>query len=433
MRKKVINRWITMLCIISVFLCWVGGVSWGKKIELVYSYWGSTVEKEAVETMINEFNKLQPNIKAKGLHIPQNYAMKLQTMIAAGNAPDVMKMGQTSFRDWADRNAYLELNPFLEEDPDVSLETWARVKVENYTVDGKFYGVSGCLEPMLIFYREDLFDEAGVSYPPAEEPWTWDEFLSAAKKLTKEEGGQITQYGVETADRWLINASYVLANGGKVFNESVTETLLAEPEAVEALQRLVDLELKHRVDPQSRFLQLIGAGSLEALGTGRVAMLMEGHWVLGDLAQMEFPLNIGVIPKMKDFTYLDVSSTTVISKDTKYPKEAWELFKHANIAASGIVPLCQYGIWVPSVKSLLFTPEGRQLWLTEGMHPSHFVEAVLATVLHATRTPATLTDGMEEIIGKVLTPTFDKIWLGEISVKKGMEEAALMINEILAR
>ena len=34
---------------------------------------------------------------------------------------------------------------------------------------------------MLLFYNQDLFDQAGVAYPTAD--WTWDDAMTAAKAI----------------------------------------------------------------------------------------------------------------------------------------------------------------------------------------------------------------------------------------------------------
>ena len=64
-------------------------------------------------------------------------------------------------------------------------------------VDGKIYGISSCIVAPVLYYNMDLFDAAGMPYPPAnpDEMWNWDEFVAAAKKLTIKQGNRTVQFG----------------------------------------------------------------------------------------------------------------------------------------------------------------------------------------------------------------------------------------------
>ena len=68
---------------------------------------------------------------------------------------------------------------------------------------------------MLMYYNKDVFDAAGVPYPPAkaDQAWTWDQFIEIAQKLTKDRSGKtadqegfnpndIDTYGVATPLQW---------------------------------------------------------------------------------------------------------------------------------------------------------------------------------------------------------------------------------------
>ena len=47
---------------------------------------------------------------------------------------------------------------------------------------GKVYGVPALVDNLALVYNKKVFDAAGVAYPSA--TWTWDDFRTAAKKLT---------------------------------------------------------------------------------------------------------------------------------------------------------------------------------------------------------------------------------------------------------
>ena len=55
--------------------------------ELPFTFWGSPQEKRAVDDMIASFNESHPGITVRGQHIPTDYGIKLNTMIAGGTPP----------------------------------------------------------------------------------------------------------------------------------------------------------------------------------------------------------------------------------------------------------------------------------------------------------------------------------------------------------
>ena len=74
---------------IAVFIL-VGSRLEAKPAELVFTYWGSPFQYQAVEKIIQQFNHQHANIRVRAQHIPySNYTTKLLTMVAAGTAPDV--------------------------------------------------------------------------------------------------------------------------------------------------------------------------------------------------------------------------------------------------------------------------------------------------------------------------------------------------------
>jgi ABC-type glycerol-3-phosphate transport system substrate-binding protein len=63
----------------------------------------------------------------------------------------------------------------------------------SYTFDGKVYAAGAKIEPMLLYYNEDLFRAAGIKTPAelyAEGAWTWAAFAEAARALTSDRDGQ---------------------------------------------------------------------------------------------------------------------------------------------------------------------------------------------------------------------------------------------------
>ena len=58
--------------------------------EIVFSSWGSITEVEILKKIITDYEKENPNVKIKFLHIPQNYFQKIHLLFASKTEPDVI-------------------------------------------------------------------------------------------------------------------------------------------------------------------------------------------------------------------------------------------------------------------------------------------------------------------------------------------------------
>ncbi len=131
----------------------------------------------------------------------------------------------------------------------------------NYA-DQPVYFLPWTIGTMILGYRADLFEEAGIvdENGKAKAPETWDGFLEDAKKLTVDlDGdGKIDRYGIGwyagrisdgITQQWLpFHASF----GAAFWDEKTwqAEGIINSPEAVEACNYFVDFNLKHHVvDP----------------------------------------------------------------------------------------------------------------------------------------------------------------------------------------
>src|SRR3712207_1217310 len=61
----------------------------GETVTISMLGWGSPLEKENVDKGLKLFQEQNPGITVEWLHTPQDYATKLQTMLAGGTPPDV--------------------------------------------------------------------------------------------------------------------------------------------------------------------------------------------------------------------------------------------------------------------------------------------------------------------------------------------------------
>ena len=137
--------------------------------------------------------------------------------------------------------------------------------VDPWSLQGKWYGLGNELNTVLLTYRHDLFDKAGVKGPLK----TWDDVIDAGKRLT---AAQVT-HGISFLTTGTAGHFHVLSIiGGGGYLENGNKLTINHQANQRALQYLVDLAHKHK------------AGVLEAdvLGAERDAAYNAGK-VGGDI------------------------------------------------------------------------------------------------------------------------------------------------------
>ena len=115
------------------------------------------------------------------------------------------------------------------------------------TVNGKLLAIPFTYDLRTLFYRTDLFQEAGVAAPPT----TWDEFVDVAKKVNRPPDvyGFLT---VGKGDPVLREFSDLLwENGGDYLEQGLkpSRPMWNNAAGVEALTWFQDLVWKHKVSP----------------------------------------------------------------------------------------------------------------------------------------------------------------------------------------
>ena len=107
--------------IIVAILILVGSRLEAKPAELVFTYWGSPFERQAVKKVLQHFNQQQANIRVRAQHISfSNYTTKLLTMVAAGTAPDIAYIPDPMISKWASAGWLMDLSDYFQNDPEAN-------------------------------------------------------------------------------------------------------------------------------------------------------------------------------------------------------------------------------------------------------------------------------------------------------------------------
>ncbi|MFA5336325.1 MAG: sugar ABC transporter substrate-binding protein [Candidatus Omnitrophota bacterium] len=395
-----------------------------KRVPVKVAFWGSPEEIEIITATLNNWQKSHPDIQVKLEHIPfGSYVSKILTEIAGRAAPDIIASEVNMFVSFADKDVFLDLNPYVQKDSAFNLGDFFPEVVDRYTVNGKVLSIPRDTAPMAcIYYNKKLFDEAGLPYPT--DDWDWNDLLEKAKKLTKaDKDGKVTQYGFYS-DMW---PNFVLSNGGKMVDnvKKPTKCLLGSKESQEGLQFLVDLSQKYKVSPTSNTFRNQGLGVIQMFMMQRVAMFHSGIWETPIVKKVkDFDWDVAMFPKGPNGIRKFATGGTGygILKSTKYPDEAWEVLK-ALSGDEGQIMLADSGLAQPANKKIA---EGEHFALSTSvpLNKKMLNEAVKMTVYDPFHSK------WREIRDLYIYPEFDLMFNGLKSVQDAVDAIVPKANEL---
>lgn len=287
-------------------------------VKLTFLVWGSQENVPIREAIVKAFEESHPNIKVETIFAPSGYWDKLNAMIAAGTPPDVFWLSYQDVPSYVEKGMLYNLKELADKDPEFQSykKEYLPIVLQGYEYEGGFYGLPNAYNPLLVYYNQDLFDEAGVVAPT--KAWTWDEFIRAAQKMT---GGD--RWGFIPNGYWL---PFLWQAGGEVLSADRKKVTINSTQAIEGLQFFQDLAFRHKVAPPPGAVTM---SARDLFARGYAAMYVDGGWRFPAYMDQGFTVNWGVVPypkKVREATQVAYDGGVVFS-GTKHPKEAWELVK----------------------------------------------------------------------------------------------------------
>lgn len=188
--------------------------------------------------------------------------------------------------------------------------------VEGLQQDGKQLAVPYDLGPYVLYYNKDMFDAAGLPVPTP--GWSKEEFLSAAKALTKD--GKYAFAADGTPDTWL---PYTLSIGGDYIKDGKPD--LTNEKVVEGFSWVTELVTEEKIAPAP---PATGASNWTAdqWRSGNVAMYVDGPWqLINAKANVDFTVGLGTVPATDGTSITTMSGTGFgVTTGCANPDEAWQ-------------------------------------------------------------------------------------------------------------
>lgn len=322
--------------------------------------WVWDINKPALESTLDSFHEMHPDVEVviEDLGNQNVYDRGLAGCAAGGfDMPDVYLVENNEAEVfWAQfPDCFLDLRELGAAD---LLPEFPDFKWSELTVGDAIYAIPYDSGPTAVFYRRDLYEEAGIDPASIE---TWEDFAEAGTVMNETFQGNVKMATVSKGgdDEWF----RMLANqaGCFYFDQDASEVTVAEPgcvQAMETLKMLWDASVLHAGGwvEQIQFIQNDSAASA-----------FFGSWY-GGVIQAEAPDQAGqwgvyLTPALEEGGVRASNlggSALAIPASTDHPEIAYDFVTNALVDEENQLEiLFEHGL-TPSLLSLLDAPELEQ-------------------------------------------------------------------------
>jgi multiple sugar transport system substrate-binding protein len=327
---------------------------------------------EAQQAVVDEFNATHDDIVLETIVVNNTGTAAtdaLQTLIASGDAPDIVgPVGIAGSNSFAGQ--YLDLQPLIDE-TGYDLSDFDPAAVDFYRVEGEgLIGLPFGVYPSFIYFNRDLFDEAGLAYPPQEwgapyvdadgneRPWDIDTLTDLALQLTVDANGNDAtspDFDPEQIEQWGWYQQWTDARGHATFfgaGSFVGEdnTAVIPENWAEFYRWYYDgIFTQHFVPNAAQVASdMLNAGN--PFPSGRIAMDLVHLWYNAS-AGTEVNWDIAALPSYNGTITSKLHVDTFrILKSTEHPQEAFEVLTY--LIGEGAAPLLQVYGSMPARASL---------------------------------------------------------------------------------
>ena len=344
-----------------------------------------------------------PNITVEIEHVP--YAdlwPKVQAVFVAGaGAPDMVdvavgELGQ--FLRGGDEN-FLRIDDYLgDEINDLSIPS----ATKNWTIRGNVYGVGNEVNPLLLYYRSDLFEELGLD---PDGITTWQEYTSTYGAVAKENGRALHYIAVDDATDFQL---FYYQAGGQFFDDNENVTILDNDLAVEVLTWM-----KENYDAGVFIDRGTWDGQYAIMNNSDVIATKGAPWFQGfmktNLPDLSGKWKMRQMPLWQEGGFLSApwgGTGMCITAGSPNPDACWSFIHRANLTEDGSLLAFREMNLFPS-----YIPawDAEELYRTDdyfsGQEPATFIAEAAAGMAGITYDPywALFTDALSRI---AYTPVF---------------------------
>jgi len=303
--------------------------------------------------VIQNFEGRNPNIKIEYLDIAGggDFYTTINAQGAGGDLPDIWYTRTFDVPVYASKKWTVDLQSLIDRDAaEVNVEDFWPAEVAQMKWEGNLYALPYDFSNIGIYYNKNMFDQAGVSYPPAS--WKWADLVDLALKfIEKDASGAFTKWGLVLYTWNWVFMGLLFGWGGKVWTDDFRKCIADSPENRECLTFFTEAR-KKGVYPEA------GATpqGVEPFGAGLVPMSFQGSWAtkwMRDTIGDKFDFDCTAMPlSPSGASCLNAAGGAWgIAVNTKHLEEAWTFNKHLTSTESTNILISEPLRSIPGRKS----------------------------------------------------------------------------------
>jgi len=347
-------------------------------------------EEAALTQVVSDFNASQDKVEVVAQKIPyQAFADKLTTAIPRDNGPDLFIFAHDRIGAWAEADIVEPVSIWATGDV---LGGYIKSTVLSLVYKEAIYGLPLNFKSVALFYNKKLVPEP---------PKTDLDLVETAKSLT-DRGAK--RYGLAFINTQLyFSAAFIHGFGGQILDKEGA-LHLKDPGTAKGLKFSQDLLHEHKVVPAD----VDGAVITSLFNTGRAAMVINGPWFIGEIAD-DVDWAVAPLPTVaetgKAMAPYFGAEAVMMSKRSKHKREAFAFMRYLSGAEGSKVRMVKGGQ----------SPAWRQSW----------------TDVEATEVQKVFKDQIEVAVGMPSLPSMRFVWgptdqaIQRIVKKKADPSAAL--------
>ncbi|MDQ3700862.1 MAG: extracellular solute-binding protein, partial [Chloroflexota bacterium] len=326
--------------------------------EVSFLDWEASLEGLPTETVLKNFQAKSSGVTLAFDTLGQNYEEKMRTLLAAGTPYDVHRVNDDYVRGNGTKGLMTDLMPLVKRDK-IKREDFYEFIYDFPIHEGKYWAWSTGNQPRVLYVNKTLFQNKGVTAPMFDrwDPagWTWEEMVAAATKLTDLSNIERPTFGTNIYEDTGFEQTFMVNFGVEegIYARDGKRWLMASPKGIEAMQSIIDLHCRLRV--QRPFNHREGGAAVSGstlFRQGRLAMHYGTMTAMRDFRRdiKDFDWDIAPVPK-KDRRMTEGSLICYcVPKEAKYVDAAWQVLQHMTAEESGkLFAETQY--YVPAAKS----------------------------------------------------------------------------------
>ena len=226
----------------------------------------------------DQYQKAHPGVKIQFDYLENEaFKAKLPTLLQSKDRPSVFhSWGGGVMNEQVSSGICKDITQAVQSDG--FADTFYPAGVQNFTVNGKIYGLPNDVGPIVFWYNKDLCAKAGVDPTQIHE---WDDFIAAVKKI---QAAGITPISVGGKDKWPLHFYPAMLLMRVLGKEGLTDVCAGKnggfhnPDAVKAFQLYKELAALQPF--QKGFLAATYPDAAGTFHDGKTAFHLMGNWDL---------------------------------------------------------------------------------------------------------------------------------------------------------